>query len=175
MTEERTDRLWIWVTNWEKFQGRRDRPNLPWFRVYSELTSDDDWNDLSTADRCLLVGVLSDTNRLGLGRVSANLTALRSRHRCRRASLEPLIQAGFITLSTTKGAPTGYQLGVLEESRGSKDPKKEIENARAAPGASAAAHAQNGNEPVDEEEDEPMSKEEMRAAIAAIRPQLGAP
>ena len=123
-TSPTTGRLYVWITGWEKFQGRRDRPNLAWFRVYSDLASNDDWNELSTTDRCLLIGLWMDTNRLGNGRVSANQKSLRSRHSAHKSSLESLVQAGFITLSTTKGAPTGHQNGVLEEKRGEEKPLK---------------------------------------------------
>jgi hypothetical protein len=139
------ERLYVWITNWESHQYRQnDRATYPWFKVYSDLTSNDDWNDLSTADRCLLVGLWSDTNRLGLGRVSANLTALRSRHSCRRASLDRLVQAGWITLSSAKGAPPKRQSGALEV-EGSKEPKRKKENAReaASPNGSASRAQKN--------------------------------
>jgi hypothetical protein len=154
-----TDRLYIWVTNWDKFQGRTDRPGLPWFKVYSDLFTNDDYVELSSANRVLLLGLYSDTNRAGLGRVSGNIAALRSRHNVRRAALEPLIEAGFITLSTTKGAPTGHQTGTLEEKRiDKKKKKKNGVGAEMAP----AAFSENGNHPPVDEDDEPLSAEEQR-------------
>lgn len=141
------ERLWIWVVGWDKFQGRRDRAGLPWFRVYSDLAGNDDWLELRPVDRTLLIGIWMDINRWGNGRVSANLRALRGRHNVTRASLEPLIQAGFIEVSTTKGPPIGHQMGALDEMRGTTSLKKEKENARAAP-EEPGARAQNGEPPL---------------------------
>lgn len=137
------DRLYIWPTHWDRFQLRKNHGAYPWFKLYSDLTSKDEWNELSTADRCLLIGIWSDTNRLGLGRVSANLAALRSRHSCRRASLDSLVQAGFIEISSTQGARPEHSQSTPEEKRVEEEPLKALPSTNA--GKDRLASPQSGS------------------------------
>lgn len=135
MTEDTSGaggRLYVYVKDWERFQPRADRPNLPWLRLHTDLLGDDEFLELSTSDRWLLIGIWMLTQRYGLGRVSGNIRSLRSQLNVRKGSLERLVEAGFITLSTTKGEPSGHQIGGLEERRGTTSLKKEKESARGA-------------------------------------------
>lgn len=118
------DRLYIHVRNWERFQGRRASTGQPWFAVHTSLFDDADFLALSPADRCLFLGILCDTKRLGNGWVRADLRSLRVRHNVSRAQLEPLIQAGFIDLSGTRGVHDGSTTGALQDKTGQEKPLK---------------------------------------------------
>jgi len=215
MTED-TSRLYLYVKDWERHQPRSDRPNLPWLRLHTDLLGNDAWLELSTADRCLLIGIWMVTQRYGNGRLLADERWLKSQAKAHKSSLDRLVQAGFITLSTTKAEP----FGGLEENRiERKEEKKPDCGAKKAPArlpenprdwipddykqhtreglalmgihlteqefADAtlddlhalrrernAVHDSNGERAG---RYEPMSKEELKEAIAAIRPQLGEP
>lgn len=128
------DLLYVYVKDWEEHQPRSDRPNLPWLRLHTKLLGNDAWLNLSTADRCLLIGVWMLIQRYGNGQLLADERWLKSQVKAHKSSLTRLVQAGFLTLSTTKAEPNGG----LEERRGTTSLKKrEEENAR-------AAHAENG-------------------------------
>jgi len=152
MTEDTsppTGRLYIHVRNWERFQGRRASTGQPWFAVHTSLFDDADFLALSPANRCLFLGILCDTKRLGNGWVRADLRSLRVRHNVSRAQLEPLIHAGFIDLSGTRGGhdvnPTGSLQDKTEEEKPLKvSPSSSVSSKGAPTTADAAVAPPNG-------------------------------
>ena len=203
MTEDTSQpRLYLYVKDWERHQPRADRPNLPWLRLHTDLLGNDAWLELSTADRCLLIGIWMVTQRYGNGRLLADERWLKSQAKAHKSSLDRLVQAGFVELSTTKAEP----FGALEEKRiERKEEKKDAAGAKKAHGVlsengigyihgsllaikdelteeeyaeldedtlSAMVHDLQGEFRKDEE---PMTRAEIKDAIAALLPRLGAP
>ena len=167
-----TDRLYIYVKDWERFQPRSDRPGLPWLRLHTDLLANDDWLELAAAEKVLLTVIWMITQRHGNGRTVASERWLRGQAGLRHGHLEPLVEAGFITLSTTKAAPTRHHLGALEEKRiEKKKKKKDGVGAEMAP----AAFSENGNHPSVDEDDQPLTADEQkrrRAEAQALLAQL---
>lgn len=52
-----TDDRWIVVPNWDKFQHYGNRRTPPWIKVYLELIHKPEWEDLTFAERGLLVTI----------------------------------------------------------------------------------------------------------------------
>jgi hypothetical protein len=113
-----TERLYIYVKDWHEHQPRSDRPNLPWLRLHTKLLGNDAWLELSPPDTKLLVTIWMLAQRYGNGRVKADQAWLMGQANVaygpRSHNLERLVQAGFLTLATTKAEPSGG----LEEKRG---------------------------------------------------------
>jgi hypothetical protein len=134
-----TEPLYIYVPNWEDHQPRADRPNLPWLRLHTKLLGSPAWLNLSCPDRVLLISVWMLIQRYGNGALLADEQWIKGQAKAHKSSLERLVQAGFLTLSTTKAQPNGG----LEERRGTTSLKKrEEENARAAHAVNGGARAQ---------------------------------
>jgi len=112
MTED-TSRLYVHVKDWERHQPRADRPNLPWIRLETALLGNDAWLELSAPDTKLLICIWLLTQRYGNGQLLADERWLKSQAKAHKSSLDRLVQAGFLTLSTTKLEPYGG----LEENR----------------------------------------------------------
>lgn len=92
---------YIYVKNWRRRQHHKyDSP--PWHKVYHSTLHDDDYLRLSHADRGLLHDLWSLASLAGDGRVSADRTFLARQLNVRRVSLDPLIEAGFIEILSTK-------------------------------------------------------------------------
>ncbi len=96
-----SDDGYIYVTNWERFQGRRDR-NDPWHKVYNDLLRHDEYCALTLAQRGLLHGLWMLASSTGDGRVRYSRTTVGRQLNCNRVSLEPLIHAGFIEIHAAK-------------------------------------------------------------------------
>jgi hypothetical protein len=128
-----SDRLYIYVKDWDTHQPRSDKPNLPWIRLQTALLGDDAWLDLEPADSKLLVTIWLLSQRYGHGRVKANLTWLQSQANLplsnRYRGLERLVEAGLITLSSTQAPHKRPTKGGLEEKRDYVSLRRE-ENAR---------------------------------------------
>lgn len=120
-----SDRLYVYVNKWEDFQPRSDRPNLPWLRLHTNFLGNDAWLELSCPDTKLLICIWMLSQRYGNGRVKADERWLKSQAKAHKSSLHRLVDAGFLTLSTTKAAPNG---GLEERSTTYSLEKKE--NAR---------------------------------------------
>lgn len=103
---------YIYVHNWDRFQGyRRDRGAPPWLRLYVAVQDTDEWMDLSSASRGLLVDLWMAVSRTGNGRLGANRKSLARRFNVRRVILEPLIDAGFIEVLDVKAPSEWRPLG----------------------------------------------------------------
>lgn len=115
---------WIVVPNWDKFQGRRERPRAPWIKLYVALLHKSEWRDLSLTDQGVLVTIwlyyaeedgrlrLSDLIRWTLPEAvhqeDASEQAERARnvHRmCISRASARLNHAGFIAFSCDKPLP----------------------------------------------------------------------
>jgi len=137
--------LYIYVKSWERFQPRSDRPNLPWLRLHTDLLGNDAWLDLSTPDTKLLITIWMLTQRYGNGRLKADERWLKSQSKAHKSSLDRLVLAGFLTLSTTKAAPNG---GLEEkESTTYSLKKREEENAREHAAENGGSRAQKQKDP----------------------------
>jgi hypothetical protein len=163
-----TERLYIYVKDWERFQPRSDRPGLPWLRLHTDLLANDDWIELAAAEKVLLTVIWMITQRHGNGRTVASERWLRGQAGLRHGHLEPLVEAGFITLSTTKAAPPRHQSGALEEKRIEKKKKKKKDDVGAE--MAPAAFSENGKTPVDE--DDPADEEEAARLLAQGKARL---
>jgi hypothetical protein len=142
---------YIYIPNWEKFQHpdvvRSSR--MPWIRDYVAQLEDDDDDGYLQLPLAYRAG-LQDIRRLvaanGQGRCSARAEHLQ--RRCRwpagwaQKIVDRLSHDGFIEVRACKApAPVKQPAGL--EGEGSKEPKKEIESARAngaAENGSDAAH-----------------------------------
>ena len=144
---ETTGPGYIYVKGWKKFQHPdvvRGGGRLPWIRDYTDQLNNDAYLSLSLNAR----GALQDIRRLagecGNGRVSASPAYLERRLNMPRGYgrrvIDRLSQAGFIEVRASKAqAPRKQRAG--RDREGSKEPKKEIENAHANGGRSRAAIA----------------------------------
>lgn len=136
MTED-TSRLYVYVKDWERHQPRSDKPGLPWIRLETRLLGDDAWLDLDPADSKLLVTIWLLSQRYGHGRVKANLRWLQSQANLplsnRYRGLERLVEAGLVTLSSTKAPPLVHTIGVLEENRRERKNRKKSDDGAEAP------------------------------------------
>ena len=101
---------YIHIRNWERFQhpdaGRTQNRGLPWIKGYTAQLTDEDYVELTFADRGLLESLRLQyaTNRgRGINEVSTNLHRLFGQ-RVRKEQLERLNHAGFIYLSASKYA-----------------------------------------------------------------------
>ena len=100
---------YIYVKNWSDFQHYKDQTTPAWIKSYRRLLSDDKYLALSQADRGLLHDLWLLCANDGEGRVSANPKLLARRLNVRRVSLEPLIQAGFLTIRSRKRLDKPYR------------------------------------------------------------------
>ena len=98
---------YIYVPNWDEFQHYKERTTPAWIKCYRSLLHDDDYLALTLAERGLLHCVWLLVADRGQGRVKADLKLLSRLLNVRRVSLEPLIQAGFITIGPRASAPRG--------------------------------------------------------------------
>lgn len=108
---------YIYVENWDRFQHYGDRKPV-WIKTYLDLLENEDYLNLTAADRALLEGLWKLVGVCGNGRVQANPSHLRARLRLRKCELEPLIHAGWITVRASKALANGYQVA---------SPEKEVE------------------------------------------------
>lgn len=162
---------YIYVPNWDELQHYSDR-RPSWIKLYIDLLDNDDFLDLTFAQRAVLMQIWILCARVGNGRLQAgSRTLLRHLQPTNKGdashlprTLERLSEAGFIEVRASKSLAIRYQ-------RASPDLREEKEKKK----ERAMASAVNGAPRAEEDEEPPMTKEEMRAAIAAIRPQLGAP
>lgn len=139
---------WIVIRGWDEHNPGHTR-SYSWIQVKKRLLRHPQYLELSYAQRGVLLGLWILTAELGLGCVPARPesvwmllgTSAENDKRWLRRHLISLNQAGWFTIDACKmPAPK-------EREKGSKEPKKEIENARTAHAASSAAHAQNGEPP----------------------------
>jgi hypothetical protein len=133
-TSPANGRLYVYVTNWDKYRPRRDRPNYDWLQLHTSLLGNDAWLELSCPDRCLLISIWMLAQRYGNGRLKADERWLKSQAKAHKSSLQRLIDAGWVSLSTTKAEPPGSRMVGLEEKRREKEEKE-----RSAQGAKAPA------------------------------------
>jgi hypothetical protein len=87
---------WIIVPNWDRFQHYKDR-RPAWIKVYTELSSRDEWCRLTAAQRGLLVTIwleyANSRGRLRVDRVSDQIP-----NKGLSKSFEALSHAGFIRI-----------------------------------------------------------------------------
>jgi hypothetical protein len=134
---------YIYITNWEQFQGRRDR-NDPWHKVYNDLLRHDAYIDLTLAQRGLLHGIWMLASSTGDGRVRYTRRTLGRHLNATRVSLEPLIDAGFIEIRAAKAPRTR----ALEEKRVEESREKLLDLSRnRSSRAQGTATEQNGQKP----------------------------
>jgi hypothetical protein len=100
-----TDDVWIVVPNWQKFQHYRDR-SPTWIKLYSELTHKHDWQQLSFADRGLLVtawlAYASSDGVLHVSRMVALCGAHANAYGNVTKGLKRLSDAGFLELVASR-------------------------------------------------------------------------
>jgi hypothetical protein len=117
--------LYIVIPNWGKFQHYKDRRPV-WIKLYTELSSRDDWRSLTFAERGLLVTIwIEYAQARGRLRVSSVLSSVPLRGHLRRAlsGLTRLNDAGFIRLVDSKPLA---QIKNLEEEKTSTFDSKEL-------------------------------------------------
>lgn len=124
---------YVYIENWEKFQhpDAVRSNNMPWLKMYTDLLGNDDWLELTPADRTLLQGLWMLTGRYGLGRVRADSGWLNAQLKIRKGSLERLKDAGFISILASKGARITASTSASAELEGSKEPLDKEGEARA--------------------------------------------
>lgn len=157
---------WIWIPHWEAdddhpgFQHYRNRDPV-WIKNYRDLLDKDEYLDLSLSERGMLHGLWLVTARIGNGRLTYSLPTVRRAlgltKYFRLATLDPLIQAGFIDIRASKGLAPSYQAASPEvllrkTKRGAARP------------ASAAPPPQNGEKPLT-----PAEQAEIEADLKAWR------
>ena len=91
---------WIVIPNWDKFQHYTDR-DPPWIKLYTELNSNDDWCDLSDAERGLLVTIWIEYAR-SRGTLKVSRVPKKIGQASRVRQLERLNHAGFIEFVASK-------------------------------------------------------------------------
>ncbi len=108
-----SDDLWIVIPNWERFQHYKNR-NPTWIKVYTELSSDPDWDGLTLHQRGLLVTLWLEYAR---SRAQVSTTWVRKQvgRSYKVASLVSLSDAGFIQLSASRPLAIGYHVASPEE------------------------------------------------------------
>jgi hypothetical protein len=91
---------WIIVRNWDKFQHYSDR-RPPWIKLYTDINSNDEWCELSTAARGMLTTIWAEYARSG-----GHLPLWKAMQLCgksaRTAHIDSLIHAGFIQVVASK-------------------------------------------------------------------------
>lgn len=94
-----SDQEWIIVPNWERFQHYGLVKMPAWIKLYTSLNSHDAWNDLTFAERGLLVTIWIEyarsKRRLTVHNLPRNVT-----QKVHKRSLEALNHAGFIRFSS---------------------------------------------------------------------------
>jgi hypothetical protein len=115
---------WIIIPRWRDFQHYTDR-DPKWIKNYRAQLADDDYLNLSFAQRGLLHG-LRLQYALSDGRVREDTVGLTKKlgKRVRKDSLEALEHAGFIAFSDSKPLALAYQVASAEQevNRGKKPP-----------------------------------------------------
>lgn len=132
---------YVYIVGWEKFQhpDAVRSGHMPWVKLYTDLVGNDDWLDLSTADRTLLNGLWMLTGRYGNGRVRADSGYLNSRLKTRKGSLDRLSKAGFIEVRASKAArPAAGKVAGLDKDRDRDREEVSIETSKTESGASSA-------------------------------------
>jgi hypothetical protein len=131
---------WISVCGWRRFQHYDPaKRQPPWIKIYTELMSDDAWLGLSGHDRavliCLWLEYASSRCRLPLdARSSRSRGALGTLSLSRRlglrvttATLERLIDAGFIEIVASKTLAEGYHDASASRARVETETEEETE------------------------------------------------
>jgi hypothetical protein len=91
---------WIVIPNWDKFQHYKHR-NPTWIKVYTELNSDPNWEALTMHQRGLLVTIWIEHAR-SRGQVRYEQAQSWVGSGFKHASLEALVDAGFIEVSASR-------------------------------------------------------------------------
>lgn len=165
---------YIYVTNWENFQHYKTR-NPPWIKLYTNLVSDDDYLDLSLADRCLLTGIWMLTAKHGQGRVQSDWKRLLKRLSIPFGTrstnpLPRLVDAGFITISAIRGDSTALAPSLQSTERDKSTPSspsrtKKTERARTSAGTPDISEDENG---------QPLTRAERQAEARRALEQIQA-
>src|SRR4029077_2103163 len=91
---------WIVIPNWDRFQHYGLRRLPAWIKIYTSLNSHDAWNELTFAERGLLVTIWLEyarsKRRLRVDTLPRSVT-----HKVYTRSLESLNHAGFIHFSAS--------------------------------------------------------------------------
>jgi hypothetical protein len=94
------DERWIVVRNWDKFQHYTNR-NPVWIKLYTSLNAEDEWRQLTYAERGLLVSIWVEFARTR-GRLRVAILPDLCGMRTYSAHLKRLSDAGFITILASK-------------------------------------------------------------------------
>lgn len=141
---------WIYVNGWDEFQHYRDR-RPTWIKLYLDLLDNEDFLDLTLAQRGVLVGIWMVVGRTGNGRLHASSKSLRRAIQppskgdaaAIGRTIERLIQAGFIEVRASKAVSNRYQ----PASPDLREEKEKEERARASSANGAAPRAQKKKRP----------------------------
>ena len=114
---------WIVIRNWQIYQHRdtlrsKERGTAPWIKDYVSQLHDDDYLQLTLAQRGLLHGLRQEYAQ-SAGRCPADVRQLsrRLQGKVEQRQLNALIHAGFITISASKPPAIRQQPASLEEKR----------------------------------------------------------
>lgn len=140
---------WIYIPNWDDLQHYSDR-RPSWIKLYLDLLDNDDFNELTFAQRGVLIQVWILSARVGNGRLAASTSTLRrylqptskadSAHLPR--TLERLSDAGFIEIRASKALATRYQRA-SPDLREEKEKRKSARESGSPNGAAPHAERQN--------------------------------
>lgn len=93
--------FWIAVPGWRKFQHYKDR-NPRWIKVYLDLLDRPEWENLTYAERGLLVTIWLHYGRRN-GPVSSSVVRTKSASRHFSSHIQALSQSGFIEARSASG------------------------------------------------------------------------
>lgn len=119
---------WIVVRNWDRFQhpdARRGEGIQPWFKVYTKLAHNPDFDNLTMPQKGLLLSIwvnfAASDGLLSVSRMASEIAQIPGQ-RMRRDSLDSLIQAGFIMVVASRPLASSKQRASLDKRREEKNP-----------------------------------------------------
>jgi hypothetical protein len=156
---------WIVIPNWDRFQHYKDR-DPPWIKLYTDLAHREEWLDLTMAERGLLVTIWIEYARSGCTLGANRLRRLLHRN-YRTNALEPLIDAGFITVVASKPLAARYHDASpeTEEENYIRSSLPTVVKADAPP---AAPEGAAGAAPTPSETDKPKPRRSRKCNICGI-------
>ena len=119
------DDRWIVVRNWDKFQHYSNR-DPAWIKFYTSLNAEDEWRQLSFAQRGLLASIWAEYAR-SKGRLRVIALGQLVGQRVDKRTLEALNHAGFIAIVASKPLALKREEKKKKE-LGAHAPKKPVDN-----------------------------------------------
>jgi hypothetical protein len=150
--------LWIVVPNWGRFQHYKDR-NPTWIKLYTELNSNDEWLNLTDAQRGLLAVIWVEYAR-SRGRLESAKIPAKARQRSRKRALEALSDAGLIELVDSK--PPAFAVSLTRSREELLRSSKEGASERATKRSLERPLENNDNQPPAESSPDPELAAKLR-------------